>query len=72
MQQGVPNILIVQSILLVVIKHFMDSWIVVAEWLLLLLRVQKALGSNLGPETGYPDRGFSWFSSVPILSFDAI
>jgi hypothetical protein len=21
-------------------------------------------GSNLGPETGYPDRAFSWFSSV--------
>jgi hypothetical protein len=22
-------------------------------------------GSNLDPETGYPDQGISWFSSVP-------
>jgi hypothetical protein len=36
-----------------------------AEWLPLLLRVRKAPGSNLGPETGCPVRGFSWLLSVP-------
>jgi hypothetical protein len=33
---------------------------VVAEWLTVLFCT-----SNLGPETGYPDRGFSWFSLAP-------
>jgi hypothetical protein len=28
---------------------------VVVEWLTLLLRIRKLSGSNLGPETGYPD-----------------
>jgi hypothetical protein len=37
---------------------------IVVEWLTLLLCIQEVLGSNLGPETGYPDCGFSWFSSV--------
>jgi hypothetical protein len=37
---------------------------VVVEWLKLLLHNREVPGSNLGPETGYPDRGFSWFSSV--------
>jgi hypothetical protein len=37
---------------------------VVVEWFTLLLRVQEVPGSNLDPETGYPDWGFSWFSSV--------
>jgi len=32
------------------------------EWLTLLLRIQEVPGSNLGPETGYTDWGFSWFS----------
>jgi hypothetical protein len=35
------------------------------EWLALLLYIQEVLGSNLFSETGYPDWGFSWFSSVP-------
>jgi hypothetical protein len=30
-----------------------------------LLRTREVPGSNLGLETGYPDWGFSWFSSVP-------
>jgi hypothetical protein len=33
---------------------------VVIEWLKLLLHIQEVPGSNLGPETGYPElfRGF--------------
>jgi hypothetical protein len=32
----------------------------------LLLRIREVPGSNLGPETGYRDRGFSWvFLSLP-------
>jgi hypothetical protein len=38
---------------------------VVVEWLALLLRIREVPRSNLGPETGYPNWGFSWFSSVP-------
>jgi hypothetical protein len=30
-----------------------------------LLYIRDVPGSNLGPETGCPDRGLSWFSSVP-------
>jgi hypothetical protein len=30
-----------------------------------LLPILEVLSPNLGPETGYPDRDFSWFSSVP-------
>jgi hypothetical protein len=37
---------------------------VMVEWLALLLRIREVPGSNLGPETDYPDWGFSWFSSV--------
>jgi hypothetical protein len=33
------------------------------EWL--TLRIREAPGSSLGSESGYPDGGFSWFSSVP-------
>jgi hypothetical protein len=28
------------------------------------LRIREAPGSSLGSESGYPDEGFSWFSSV--------
>jgi hypothetical protein len=28
---------------------------VAVEWLALLLHIQEVLGSNLSPETGYPD-----------------
>jgi len=28
---------------------------VVIEWLTILLRIREVPGSNLGPETGYPD-----------------
>jgi hypothetical protein len=31
---------------------------VFVEWFTLLLRIQEAPGSNLGPETGYTDWGF--------------
>jgi hypothetical protein len=34
------------------------------EWLTLLLRIRRVQGSNLVPQTGYPDSGFPWFSSV--------
>jgi hypothetical protein len=30
-----------------------------------LLPMREVPCSNLGTETGYTDRGFSWFSSVP-------
>jgi hypothetical protein len=30
-----------------------------------VLYICEALGSNLGPETGYPDQGFMQFFSVP-------
>jgi hypothetical protein len=32
---------------------------------LTLLRIREVPGSNLDLDTGYPDGGFSWFSSVP-------
>jgi hypothetical protein len=28
---------------------------VASDWLVLLLRIREVSGSNLGPETGYPD-----------------
>jgi hypothetical protein len=34
---------------------------IVAEWLICLLNIWKVLGSNLSPETGYPDGGFHVF-----------
>jgi hypothetical protein len=34
----------------------------VIEWLTLLLRILEVPVSNLGPETGYPDRVFPDFS----------
>jgi hypothetical protein len=41
-------------------KHFhKDLLNIVVEWLTLLLCIQEVLGSNLGPETSYPDCGFS-------------
>jgi hypothetical protein len=33
--------------------------------LALLLRIWELPNSNLSPDIGYPDRGVSWFSSVP-------
>jgi hypothetical protein len=38
---------------------------VVVEWLTLLVRIRDVSGSNLRPEPGYVDCGFSWLSSVP-------
>jgi hypothetical protein len=35
---------------------------VVIEWL--TQRIRAVTSSNLSPETGYIDRGFTWFSSV--------
>jgi hypothetical protein len=31
----------------------------------ILFYILEVLASNLGQETGYPDRGLSWFSYVP-------
>jgi hypothetical protein len=36
----------------------------------LLLHIQEILGSNLGPETHYPDLGFLWFYSVLPSKYD--
>jgi hypothetical protein len=41
----------------------LPSMNVVVEWLTILLRIREV--SNLGPEIGIPDQGFSWFSLVP-------
>jgi hypothetical protein len=38
---------------------------VVVEWVTPLLRIREVPGSNIAPETGYSDWGFSWVSSVP-------
>jgi hypothetical protein len=35
------------------------------EWLAILLCIRQVSGSNLSPETSYPDSGFSWFFKVP-------
>jgi hypothetical protein len=40
-----------------------------SEWLALLLRIRKVLGSSLCPETDYKPLRFSWFSSVPSGKF---
>jgi hypothetical protein len=37
----------------------------VAERVTLPLRIQDVPVSNIGPETGHPHWGFSWFSSLP-------
>jgi hypothetical protein len=42
---------------------------VVFAWLTLLFRIREFPGSNHGPETGYPDLGFSLFSLVPSGKF---
>jgi hypothetical protein len=34
------------------------------QWLALLLRIREVSGSNLGPETGYPDMFFEVFLST--------
>jgi hypothetical protein len=44
---------------------FLRTLNVVVEWLGLLIRVLEVPGSNLGPDTGYLERGSSWFSLVP-------
>jgi hypothetical protein len=33
----------------------MYQWNIVVKWLILLLHIQKVLGSNLSPETGYAE-----------------
>jgi hypothetical protein len=38
---------------------------VVVKWLTLMLHIRELPDSNPGPDTGYPDWGFSWFFSVP-------
>jgi hypothetical protein len=42
---------------------------VVVESLTLLIRIRNVPGSNLGPETGYTNCGFSWISSVPPVKY---
>jgi hypothetical protein len=39
------------------------EWLTWLTWSTLFLRTRDVQGSNLGPETGYPE--FSWFSAVP-------
>jgi hypothetical protein len=39
--------------------------LLVAEWLTFLLCIPEVPGSDVGSEIGYPDLGFSWFSSDP-------
>jgi hypothetical protein len=34
---------------------------IMIKWSTVLLPIREVPGSNLGPETGYHDRGFSWF-----------
>jgi hypothetical protein len=47
------------------VKNFFNSFTlapnVLVEWLTLLLCIREVLGSSLGPETGYPARGFNGF-----------
>jgi hypothetical protein len=38
---------------------------IVVEWSTLLLHIEDVPGSNLGPETGHPDRPFVIFLSLP-------
>jgi hypothetical protein len=40
---------------------------VAVRWLAVLLRIREVPGSNLVPETGCPDWGSSWFSSVSTI-----
>jgi hypothetical protein len=35
------------------------------EWLTFLIRIREVPGSNLGPQTGYPDWGFSFVFLIP-------
>jgi hypothetical protein len=45
---------------------------IVVELLPHLPPVREGLGSNLGPGSGYPDRGFSWgFSLPPVEVWDS-
>jgi hypothetical protein len=43
------------SLLIIIILLILIKLNVVVEWLKLLLHIQKALGSNLDPETKYPE-----------------
>jgi hypothetical protein len=37
------------------------------EWVAFLFHIRETLVSKLGSQTGYPDRGFSWFFAVPLM-----
>jgi hypothetical protein len=39
--------------------HWFKKINVMVEWLTFLLRTREIPGSNLGPETSFPDYGFS-------------
>jgi hypothetical protein len=45
--------------------HLLHIPNVAVQWLTLPLRIREVPDSNLGPETGYHDRGISCVSSVP-------
>jgi hypothetical protein len=42
---------------------------VVVECLTPLFHIPEVPALNLGPETGYPNRDFSWISSVPPVKY---
>jgi hypothetical protein len=56
-------------VLTVTLRHFLLIFFfgggadAVVKWLVLLLYIQEALGSNISPETNYPDRLFVAFLS---------
>jgi hypothetical protein len=45
--------------------YFANAFLSISVPLTLLLRIREVPSSNLGPDIGYPDGSFSWFSSVP-------
>jgi hypothetical protein len=55
----------------IIISRVLQSWTfinetdLIGEGVTLLTHIREVLGSNFGRDTGYHDRGFSWFSSVP-------
>jgi hypothetical protein len=68
-----PLSLIFSCLFLLCLYYFVCFWRtpsqlqvpnIAVEWLTHLFRIREVPGSNLGPDTGYPDWGFSWFSSV--------
>jgi hypothetical protein len=59
------SILLLGSICAYVFSHDVFVPNVVVGCLTLLPYIREVPGSDLSPETGYPDWDFSWFSAVP-------